>query len=163
MATFGTADIQQDKPDSAGAKVRVIYFKNPPYYTIYGTDERVIIQFADDPAVAQAQRAAIVRLNPPRSEINGLVDGWRSSKNSKLRAKAKCYDRRLADGLALGLEGDVDSALGALQEVAEAIVEDRTSWARFLYLIVASGTAVALSPLARRESARTLRARRGTA
>jgi hypothetical protein len=147
MPSLTVANIAMDQTDSAGVPVRIVYAKDPPNYAVYGTDDRVVIQFADDPATARSQRSALTKLNPLRGEINGLVDGWRSSKDAKLKAKARCFDRRAADALTLGLEGDVDSALGGLQEVAKALIEDRTSWARFLYLLVASGTAALLIAL----------------
>jgi hypothetical protein len=130
--------------DNAGGKVDAIYARNRRLYGIYGTDQRVSIQFADDPAVEAQQRSELAPLNPIRGEINGLIDGWRRSANAARKAKAKYFDRRVADALTLGLEKDVPAAGVALQAVKQDLEDDRVSIGRFRYLMVASGTCAVL-------------------
>lgn len=129
--------IEKDKPDSTGAQICAVYAKRPPDYAVYRTLERLLVHYADNAEREQTQRASLVRLNPIRGEINGLVDGWRCSRNAQLRAKGQAFDRRVADSLVLGLEGDVDSAGKLLAAIKQEIIEERTSWARFQYLIAA--------------------------
>jgi len=136
------SEVERDKKDSAGAQIREVYARRPPEYAIYRTDERVAIHFADDREQEQAQRSALVRLNPIRGEINGLIDGWRQRES--LRAKALCYDRRVGDALTLAFEQDVASAELLLTQIRKDIVDERMARARFLYLIY-SFAAVALA------------------
>jgi hypothetical protein len=136
------SEVERNKKDSAGAQIREVYARRPPEYAIYRTDERVAIHFADDREQEQAQRSALVRLNPIRGEINGLIDGWRQRES--LRAKALCYDRRVGDALTLAFEQDVASAELLLTQIRTDIVDERMARARFLYLIY-SFAAVALA------------------
>ncbi len=130
--------------DAAGAKVVEVYARNPPLYAVYRTDQRVMVQFADKPALATDQRSKLIALNPVRSEINGLIDGWRGSADPTKKGKARRFDHRVADALVLALEGDPASAVTALEGVKSDILNERTSWARFLYLIAASAAAALL-------------------
>jgi hypothetical protein len=140
---MNVSDIRIGQPDASGMNVLAIFAKQPPLYAVYLTQSRVAIEFADDPAVEKTQRGAIAKLNPLRNDINSLIDGWRSSPEPKLVAKATRYDRAAADGLILALEGDFDIAQAQLQSTKSAILDERTSWARFQYLIVASGSCLA--------------------
>jgi hypothetical protein len=130
-------DLSLAATDATGAEVTTIYAKNPPLYAVYRTRERVLVQFADDPAKAGAQRSAMASLNPLRGEINGLVDGWRASKQEALRSKAVGYDRRSADALVMALEGDVHDAGLLLGEIKQDLLDERTARARVDYLIAA--------------------------
>jgi hypothetical protein len=135
----------QGAPDAAGALVTTVYAKQPPYYAVYRTEERVAAQYADDEVTARSQRSAFARLNSSRGEINGLIDGWRLSHNPKHASAAKRYDRRVADALIIAFEGDVDNACDLLTKIKGDIVDERTSWARFQYLTVAcAASAIAI-------------------
>ncbi len=136
--------------DSAGATVEAVYAKNPPIYAVYRTKDRVMVHYADDdPLKSQSdqlkstQRLVLSALNPLRGEINGLVDGWRASEKPEFQARARCFDRRVADAIILALEGDVTSACALLQTIKNDAKEERVSWARFAYLLVASAAVVA--------------------
>lgn len=132
------SDIRVNEKDSAGDIVRVVYARRPPDYAVYGTDSRVAIQLADDPTKEQAQRAAMVKISATRTAVANLIEDWRSSEKAKVKAKAKRYDGRVANALIALMEGDVDSADGLLKQIRDDIVDERTSWARFEYLIVAA-------------------------
>jgi hypothetical protein len=140
---MNVSDIKVDQQDASGMKIDLIFAKRPPLYAVYLTSSRVAVEFADVPAVEQRQRSVIAKLNPLRGDINSLIDGWRSSKNPELTAKARRYDRAVADGLIFALEEDFDSAQTQLQNTKVAITDERTSWARFQYLMVASGSCIA--------------------
>jgi hypothetical protein len=131
------ADMKAGSTDPMGDKVRAIYGFKPPEYAVYATDKRLVVRFADNPALDSEQRKGLAPLNPVRGEINGLIDGWRVSQRSALRGKAGRYDRRVADALVLALEHDVESAATILQQIKQDIIEDRTSWARLEYLVSA--------------------------
>ena len=79
MPKLNVADIERGGVDDMGVRIIQVYGKKPPEYAVYRTRERVVIQFADAPAVTQEQRKAMAVLNPLRGEINGLIDGWRNS------------------------------------------------------------------------------------
>jgi hypothetical protein len=64
---------------------------------------------------------------------------WRRRKE-RLAAKARRYDRSVADGLVLALEGDFDTACAQLQKTKDDIAAERTSRARFEYLVSALNT-----------------------
>jgi len=134
---MSVAAIKQGEIDSAGVRITTVYAKRPPDYAVYGTDERVMVHYADDGAVEKTQRTSMAPLNPARGEINGLIDGWRTSWFKEMRANAKRYDRRVADALVMGLEEDPASASTLLDAIKKDIIDERTSWARFLYLITA--------------------------
>jgi hypothetical protein len=141
MHWTSVAAIMQGGNDSVGASIVSVYAKQPPLYAVYRTKERVAIQYADEESTAKAQRGALAKLNAVRGEINGLIDSWRSSSKARRESDAKRFDRRVADALIVALEGDADNAATLLDTVKIDIVDTRTSWARFQYLIVASVTA----------------------
>ncbi|WP_375380109.1 hypothetical protein [uncultured Sphingomonas sp.] len=114
-------------------------------YAVYRTDGRLLVQYADDPALETAQRAALAPLGPLRSEINTLIDGWRKKTDAHTCNKVAGFDRSTADALVLALEGDGAGAVLQLNRVRNAIIDDRISFARFVYLIVALGVGIAAS------------------
>jgi hypothetical protein len=134
------AAIEQGKNDASGAAITTVYAKRPPDYAVYRTAERVMVHYADDGAIEKIQRGVMAPLNPARGEINGLVDGWRTSRRQRLAANARRYDRRVADALVACLEDDPAGAATLLEAIKKDLVEERTSWARYQYLMVASGT-----------------------
>jgi hypothetical protein len=125
--------------DATGAKVFFIYYFNPPDFAVYKTSQRVLIHFADDPTKLDAQRNTIGQIGAIRSEINGLVDGWRSAstKNADIRSKVERYDYRVADALEAALRGDVAGAGAGLSLVKQDILNERSGRSRFEYLLMA--------------------------
>ena len=86
---MNVADLKGDDPrqcklDAAGQPIETFYAFNPPDYAVYRTPERVMIHYADDKALADAQRSLVAGLNPLRGEINGLIDGWRAGAAERL-------------------------------------------------------------------------------
>jgi hypothetical protein len=141
------AAIEEGKKDAAGAPIKTVYAKRPPDYAVYRTDTRVMVHYADDGVIEKSQRVAMAPLNPVRGEINGLVDGWRTSRWQGLTANARRYDRRVADALVACLEDDCTGALSLLEAIKKDIVEERISWARFQYLLIASLTVLMIIAL----------------
>lgn len=70
-------DVHAGALDPAGDAIIKVYSYNPPFYAIYRTRDRLIVQLADDPLVRARQRSAVSSLAPMRGQINGLIDGWR--------------------------------------------------------------------------------------
>jgi hypothetical protein len=158
---MNVADLAKDKLDLAGVPVDLIYYRHAPIYAIYGTAQRVGVHYADDPAIADEQRKVLSQLAPVRGEINGLVDGWRTAdekkrifiwfgwkRGLKLRARAKRYDRQVADALVVALEGDLTGADALLNKIRDDAKGERVSWARFEYLLMAIGAALLLTIIA---------------
>jgi hypothetical protein len=135
MPITSLSDVAVNVEDDAGNPIRTIFAFDHEAYAVYGTDRRIGIQFSDKPEEERRQRSRLAKLQAIRGQINGLVDGWRTSRFSWNRDKARRFDRRGADALVLALEGHPEEALEALLELKRDILEDRTSWARFLYLI----------------------------
>ena len=148
MAEMLVEEVKVDGNDTGGSKIITVYSKVRDVFAVYLTrDGRVMVHFADDPVVAQAQCDKIAPLNPLRGEIGALIDGWHCSKDKGLNAKARHLDRRVADALAMAIDGDAVNALASLQAVKDDVIADRKARARFQYLLVALGTAAAICVL----------------
>jgi hypothetical protein len=151
------SDVMVDRADAAGRLIIAVYARKPPDYAVYRTDEKVVVQYADDLARADEQRKALAPLSPGRGEINGLIDGWRNTPEDKhflwiksgrkLRSKAVGYDRRVADALIVALEGDLTGGGALLARIKEDILNERTGWARFEYLLMAYFAATLLTAM----------------
>ena len=139
MDGSSVTDISTDELDLTGTKIETVYSKVSKKYAVYGTQERVIVQFADSDELGRKQRKALAPLNPIRGEINGLLDGWKRDSRlntEKTQARARYFDRRTADALTIALQGDPDHALDLLKAVQAEILEKRISIGRVEYLIV---------------------------
>lgn len=145
MAVGDIAALIKSRSNDTGSAVLEFLATNPPVYAVYRTAARVMVQFADDPALAAGQRTRLAPLGPIRGEINGLIDGWRSSPRHRKLARARAFDRRTASALVMALEGDHQSALLELNAVRNAIIDGRKSAARFLYLATAFAVALVVS------------------
>jgi hypothetical protein len=149
------ADIIPGAKDSTGSRILIVYSKIREIYAVYGTRERVSIQFADDQVLGGEQRRALVNLNPYRGQINGLIDGWRavgekgyhaprrllfwrSVSKCEVRAKVAMFDRRVADALVMALQADTCHAAALLAEIKADLLAERTSAARIDYIAIAT-------------------------
>ncbi|QLC24689.1 hypothetical protein HFP57_06360 [Parasphingopyxis algicola] len=142
------AEIALDGRDSTGADIRAVYVRNPPHYAIYRTDQRVLVHFADDDEDNRRQRDKIAPLSPLRGEVRGLIDGWHGSKYLSFHSKAIRFDRRVSDALVMGIEGSIENAAALLATIKDDIIAERTSWARFYYMLIGAGTVLAVILLA---------------
>jgi hypothetical protein len=138
------SDIVRNQPDATGTVIETVYGKIADIFAVYGTKERVMIQYADDPALGLEQRRALASLNPIRGEINGLVDGWRTSRKPKNQCRARMFDRRTADALTVALQGDQVHAEELLKAVKADVLEERTSMGRTEYLLFATVCALSV-------------------
>jgi hypothetical protein len=126
--TEGNKD-QQDK------EIGKVFVFRLGKYAIYKTDDNesdVIIKYADDDETETNQRALILPLASTRAEINSLLTGWHNR---------KVYDRKIAIGLQLALDGDPESGKSFLAATKQELFADRGSAGRFQYLKWAFGTA----------------------
>jgi hypothetical protein len=145
------ADLRPGGPDALGEPIQGFFGRKPPHYAVYSVRRRVAVHFADDGTEADRQRKALAELAPLRGEIDGLIDGWRDGSShsffglenaARLRTKADRYERRVGDALVVALEIDVDAATQTLNAIKHDIINERTAWARFEYLIAAFGMAM---------------------
>jgi hypothetical protein len=138
-------DVRVGALDAAGTPIESVYVKNAPLYAIYRTGERVMVHLADAADEKLVQQETLAPLNPIRSEINGLIDGWRKSVKHDKEAMTRLFDRRVADALVVALEGDPDTAQKLLKSTLDEIAEERHSRGRIEHLIFAAGTAAAVA------------------
>jgi len=148
MSEIRVADVSAHSIDSVGTPIETVYSRDVPLYAVYRTAERVLIHYADELPCRHQQRQDLAPLSPLRGEINGLIDGWRSSTSPYQLNRARRFDRRVADALTLALQNDIAGATVVLEQVKRDIVAERTSWARFLYLMIALGTVLSIIVLA---------------
>lgn len=140
-------DVRVGIEDSAGRLIETVYVKKSPDYAIYRTSERVMVHLADSVEERKRQQEVLASINPIRSEIHSLIDGWRISNAHDKEAKTRLYDRRIVDGLAAALEGDLSAAQILLKGALDEITEERQSRGRIEQLVFATATAVVLAVL----------------
>ncbi|PZQ59010.1 MAG: hypothetical protein DI544_12565 [Sphingomonas taxi] len=147
----GLAYIRRGGRDRHDNLIEEVYQRKDGEYAIYRTRERVLVQFADDPALAVEQRRAMAPLLPLRDEIDGLIQDWRRPREpdarshgffglrdpQRLEAKAECQDRRIGGALAQALEDDTPGARLWLEKIKLDMIDERTASARFEYLLTA--------------------------
>jgi hypothetical protein len=146
LSRFIVDDVRVGARDLTDTPIDEIYTKVRSRYAVYRTSRRVSIQYSDSDSEASEQRKSIAPLNRLRTEIGGLIDGWRSSRVQAFRDKTQRYDGQVAAALILCLEGDGPTALLSLASTKDSVVAERTSWGRFEYMISAF-TALVLAVL----------------
>jgi len=127
-------DIKVGNLDGRGVQITYVYAVQADAYAVYQAGD-VIIQFADDPGKAQAQRKLILPVSSARAEVNALVQG--------LACREVC-DRQLAYALQLALDGDIDGAKATIAAAKAFVLAKRAARGRFQYLKWSYGTAVVL-------------------
>ena len=121
---MAVADIRLGTTDSAGALVESVFARRSPIYAIYRTKDRLLIQFADDPAAEEAQRKALACLGPLRGEFDGVGAGLPGKRAMDMLS----LDRPTLDWVALakgmGVSGrTVTTADDFNKALAEAMAE----------------------------------------
>jgi hypothetical protein len=117
-------DIRVGNKDGRGLCITHIFAAQSDEYSIYQAGE-VMVQFADDPGKAQAQRKSILAVSSARAEVNALVQG--------LACREIC-DRQLAYALQLALDGDPDGAKATVTSAKNFVLSKRIARGRFQYL-----------------------------
>ncbi|PZU10194.1 hypothetical protein [Sphingomonas sp.] len=142
--TFSVADLTRDEPDAAGVVVMQIYIKIDRLYAVYRTEERIVIQFADDQGRGADQRKSLSELYVTRGAVDSLLDEVRDTTDPNRLKRARRYERRLADALTLGLQGQSNQAATELESLKQDLLEERKSNSRQTYLVASMGVAAAL-------------------
>lgn len=140
--TFRVADICRNKLDAAGAMIEQVYIKVSGLYAVYRTDERVVIQFADDETQGGAQRKCLSELSVSRGAVDSLLDDIRHHRPRQKRARR--YEHRLADALTLALQGQANQASTEVESLKQDLLEERKSDARLAYLATSLGVGAGL-------------------
>jgi hypothetical protein len=142
--TFKVADLCRDQLDAAGVKVEQIYVKVDGLYAIYRTNERIVIQYADDQVQGADQRKSLSEVCITRGTIDSLLDELRDTEDPNRLKRARRYERRLVDALALGLQGQTNSASIEMERLKQDLVEERRSGSRQAYLAASLAVGVGL-------------------
>jgi hypothetical protein len=142
------ADIVLGGFDLNGLTVECVYSKRPQYYVVYKAGARVMVQCSDDPELADVQRARLASLTGMRTEIDWLLNSWRSSPSERLRELAGRYDRRVADAMTVALEGEVRAAATLLAQIRTDLTDQKAFRGRLLSLGFAAGAVAILGLLA---------------
>lgn len=147
------ADLRKGGLDAGENVILRFQVKRPPEFAVYYSDERVVVSFADDPALAAKQRGDLAQIAPVRGEINGLLDVWRTAKDTprwylpngytteraaRHKALAERFDQRVADALVVALNGDVTGAGAVLDDIKQDILAHRAGIARLQSLVAAA-------------------------
>ena len=122
-----------NKSDSRGFRITRVYAVQPDD-AIYKADE-VMVHFADEQSKAQGQRKSIPPVSAASAEVNALVQGL---------ACREIYDRQLAYGLKLALDGDIDDAKKIVAAAKAFVLGKRAARGRFQYLKWSFGTTATL-------------------
>jgi hypothetical protein len=131
---FTLRDIRIGNNDGRGVPITQIYAAESGKYAIYQAGE-VMVHFADDPEIEQAQRKAILTVSSARAEVNALVQG--------LPCREIC-DRQIAYALQLALDDDIEGAKGTVAAAKAFVLARRAARGRFQYLKWSCGVAAVL-------------------
>lgn len=136
------ADIIRGAKDMTDAEILTIYAKVSGKYAVYLTDDRVMVQYADDDALGVEQRTNIRPLSALRTEIDALKDGWDDGgfgfARARRNARAEGLNHLTADALIRALQGDPTGAIVAITAVRDDLLAERTSIGRLEYLLAAA-------------------------
>ncbi|WP_429285094.1 hypothetical protein [Paraburkholderia sp. GAS41] len=127
-------DIRVGAIDISEKKIDEVYYKSPSSFAVYRAGTRVLIQYADDAAIAGTQRANVAELNLVRSRISATLDSWSRAMWERKKRLTTNYQNDVAAALNQCLEGDADNALKSLNEILGDMAKERSSMARFNYL-----------------------------
>jgi hypothetical protein len=149
-------DIAVGQPDARGIVVDTIFARVSQKYCVYksDSDNRIMIQFADDETVGDEQRLNLSRLEPERSTINAEFDGWQSAlwkfrRNSNRHSQLVMgFSYRIAQAAVSALNGDPVTGKSQLQGVLDDIRGERLSIGRVEYFLTALAVGVAFVALA---------------
>jgi len=145
-------DIKKGAMDMTGAEIMAVFSKVSTKYAVYLTEKRIMVQFADDDAVGKQQRDELRELNPFRSEINSLLDGWEDNawwpSKERRAALVSGFNTSVADALVLALQGDAASGKIQIEAVRDGLRAERLSIGRLEYLVMAALVGIAVVVLA---------------
>jgi hypothetical protein len=126
-APIRVTDIRKNAHDDRGEKIDFVFFRRRNF-AIYRSGGKIMVQYADDEAVAKDQIAGIADLMPLRDRLHYLV---------KDMATPQSYHWQIAEALRLGLNGQKDAAISTMQAAINDITTTRQRKGRITYLICA--------------------------
>lgn len=169
MPSMKVDDIAEGRPDERGKTVEEIYARASGRFAIYLTRGEVIIQYADDQDKGEEQRKLLSPIRPLRGEIDGLLKKLLAALNrdqsqagaaaanpvpgnngvpgnvkvpQRVQSEASYFNRRVADALFTGLQGDIELCKTTLAAIRDEIIEELFSIGRkriAIMMLVCSG------------------------
>src|SRR5262249_51284359 len=96
--TIHVDDIRKGREDNRGETIDLVFFKRPEF-AVYQSGGKILVQYADDEALAKEQIAAIAELLPLKDRLQYLAQDM---------DRPECYQWQIAESLRLGLYGQKD-------------------------------------------------------
>ncbi len=132
---FRVGDVKTKNPDGAGRIVEHVFSKRL-LYAIYQADNKVFIQYADDPTTADAQAQTVADLLCLRRKLEYLADGLTSN---------QYYNEQLASAFQVAFDHKPDVAKEALSIAIDNATEERARIGRQYYLIAAGTVSLVMA------------------
>jgi len=118
-------DIRKGQQDNRGETIDLVFFKRPEF-AIYQSGGKILVQYADDEALAKEQIAKIAELLPLKDRLQYLVQNMDQPER---------YHWQIAESLRLGLYGQKDPAKNIMQGAIDDINAMRLRNGRVSYLV----------------------------
>ena len=118
-------DIRKGQQDNRGETIDLVFFKRPEF-AIYQSGGKILVQYADDEALAKQQIAKIAELLPLKDRLQYLVQNM---------DRPKRYHWQIAESLRLGLYGQKEPAKNIMQGAIDDINATRLRNGRVSYLV----------------------------
>jgi hypothetical protein len=137
VATPGTSvsSVRVGREDARGVTIDQVYAVKVGRYAVYRARDRVMVHFADDPAVADEQRMRLHELAGARARLAMLTAG--------LDKSATYYDGEIAHALQLTLDGEGEKANEIMIQITVRAEAERARRGRIQYLLCGLATAAA--------------------
>jgi hypothetical protein len=127
--TIRVCDICKRREDIRGEMIDLVFFKRREF-AIYQSGGKILVQYADDDALAKEQIAKIAELLPLKDRLQYLVQNME---------RPERYHWQIAESLRLGLCGQKDPAKNIMQGAIDDINGTRVRKGRVSYLAVTLG------------------------
>ena len=127
MTGFTIAQLERYRPDAIGTTVVDIETRLDGLFAVYYTEERVMIQFADDPSLGADQRKALAPISAKRAEISALLSELRNSGRPDRAAAALTLRRDLGAALAQCLSGEMAQGEASLDKLLKKLTDQRNA------------------------------------
>jgi len=127
------ASVRVDREDARGVMIEQVYAYKDSCYAIYRARDRMMVHFADDGAIADAQRKNLNGLAGMRAKLAMLT--------GDLDKGLAYYDGQIAHALQVALDGDVEKAKEIMAQTVTRAEEERAGRGRIQYLLYGLATA----------------------
>ncbi len=129
--------------DARGVKIKKVFVGITGEYAIYRAEDRIMVAFADDPALAREQRKRLVPIAGLRSKLAYLT--WQVAGEDY--AGEDYYDGQAAHAIQLALDGAEKEAEAVLLDSIALAERERASLGRLQYLKWGAVVSVGLAAL----------------